>query len=380
MYIVVQRVEFSCDGGMKIVSAFFSAPRPLGGPPPICAPMPNVILATASYDRTIKFWEAPSGICVRTLQFQDSQVNCMAISPQKTGLVAAGHHHIRMFDLQSNSQAPVWSIEAHQQNITSIGFQKDGKWIYSGSEDNWIKIWDVRTQTCKRKYDCKASVNALALHCNQGEILSGDQNGLIRLWDLKADACLQYMAPRIDSSIRSITINTAGNMACVANNTGEVFCLDITDERTDKSAKADTPLSGALKPMAEGGEQRLRLVHSFRAHNKYILKCLFSPNQKILATTSADWTINLWNTPKCGKPDTEPWSLWKTLQGHNRWVWDCAFSADSAYLVSASSDHTAKLWDVNKGTSIVNYSSHLKPVTAIVLDDASPPTPTEKKK
>jgi len=43
-------------------------------------------------------------------------------------------------------------------------------------------IWDVRTQTCKRKYDCKASVNALALHCNQGEILSGDQNGLIRLW------------------------------------------------------------------------------------------------------------------------------------------------------------------------------------------------------
>jgi len=32
--------------------------------------MPNVILATASYDRTIKFWEAPSGICVRTLQFQ----------------------------------------------------------------------------------------------------------------------------------------------------------------------------------------------------------------------------------------------------------------------------------------------------------------------
>jgi G protein beta subunit-like protein len=326
--------------------------------------MPNVILATASYDRTIKFWEAPSGICVRTLQFQDSQVNCMAISPHKTGLVAAGHHHIRMFDLQSNCQIPAWSVEAHQQNITSIGFQKDGKWIYSGSEDNWIKIWDVRTQTVKRKYDCKASVNALALHCNQGELISGDQNGVIRLWDLKADSCFQSVAPRPDTSIRSITINSGGDMACVANNHGDVFCLEIGDTPTGPSSSSRTN--------AEAHQDRLKLVHTFRAHNRYILKCLFSPNQRVLATTSADWTVNLWNTAKCGKPDVEPWSLWKTLRGHNRWVWDCAFSADSAYMVTASSDHTAKLWDVNKGASIVNYSSHLKPVICIVLDDASP--------
>eukprot|EP00993_Chasmostoma_nieuportense_P001754 NODE_2606_length_1139_cov_14.121542_g2486_i0.p1 GENE.NODE_2606_length_1139_cov_14.121542_g2486_i0~~NODE_2606_length_1139_cov_14.121542_g2486_i0.p1 ORF type:complete len:349 (-),score=80.81 NODE_2606_length_1139_cov_14.121542_g2486_i0:91-1077(-) len=328
--------------------------------------MPIVILATASYDRTIKLWEAPSGICLRTLQFQDSQVNCMTISPQKTGLVAAGHHHIRMFDLQSNSQTPVWSTEAHQQNITSIGFHKDGKWIYSGSEDNWIKIWDVRTQGCKRKYDCKASVNALALHCNQGELISGDQNGLVQLWDLKADACLQFMAPKPDSSIRSITINNAGDMACVANNNGDVFCLEIVDS------------PGGSKPKEAGQDnQRLRLVHQFRAHNKYILKCLFSPNQRLLATTSADWTVNLWNTTKSGKPASENWSLLKSLQGHTRWVWDCAFSADSAYMVTGSSDHTAKLWDVNKGTSIVSYGSHLKPITSIVLDDSPP---VEKKK
>eukprot|EP00906_Rhabdomonas_costata_P035302 RCo049606 len=330
--------------------------------------MPNVILATASYDRTIKFWEAPSGICVRTLPFQDSQVNCLAITPHKTGLVAAGHHHIRLFDLQSNSSNPVWSVEAHQQNVTSVGFQKDGKWIYSGSEDNWIKIWDVRSLGVKRKYDCKASVNALALHCNQGEIISGDQNGMIRLWDLKADACLQSMVPRPDTGIRSITINSGGDMACVANNHGDVFCLDIADPSPALSRVPSTD-SGSLHGYHH---ERLRLAHSFRAHNRYILKCMFSPNQKILATTSADWTINLWNTTKCGKPDTEPWSLWKTLLGHSRWVWDCAFSADSAYLVSASSDHTAKLWDVNKGAAIVNYSSHLKPVVCIVLDDASP--------
>lgn len=34
----------------------------------------QVVLATAGYDHTVRFWEATSGICYRTLQFADSQV------------------------------------------------------------------------------------------------------------------------------------------------------------------------------------------------------------------------------------------------------------------------------------------------------------------
>ena len=34
----------------------------------------QVILATAGYDHTIKFWAADTGVCTRTLQHPDSQV------------------------------------------------------------------------------------------------------------------------------------------------------------------------------------------------------------------------------------------------------------------------------------------------------------------
>lgn len=34
----------------------------------------EVILATAGYDHTIKFWQAHTGQCIRTLQHADSQV------------------------------------------------------------------------------------------------------------------------------------------------------------------------------------------------------------------------------------------------------------------------------------------------------------------
>lgn len=38
----------------------------------------------------------------------------------------------------------VTSYDGHTSNVTAVGFQKDGKWMYTGSEDGTIKIWDLR--------------------------------------------------------------------------------------------------------------------------------------------------------------------------------------------------------------------------------------------
>ena len=59
----------------------------------------EVILATAGYDHTIKFWQAHTGQCTRTLQHTDSQVNALDISPDGQLLVACGYQHIRMFEV-----------------------------------------------------------------------------------------------------------------------------------------------------------------------------------------------------------------------------------------------------------------------------------------
>lgn len=49
-----------------------------------------VLLITAGYDHTIRFWEALSGLCYKTLQHPESQVNRICISPDKRLVVAAG--------------------------------------------------------------------------------------------------------------------------------------------------------------------------------------------------------------------------------------------------------------------------------------------------
>uniref|UniRef100_A0A8C9MQM3 MLST8 n=1 Tax=Serinus canaria TaxID=9135 RepID=A0A8C9MQM3_SERCA len=43
-----------------------------------------VILATAGYDHTVRFWQAHSGICTRTVQHQDS-VSFLPRRPRGSG-------------------------------------------------------------------------------------------------------------------------------------------------------------------------------------------------------------------------------------------------------------------------------------------------------
>jgi hypothetical protein len=53
----------------------------------------QVVLATAGYDHTIRFWEATSGICYRTLQYADSQVRigCFFFFFDATAFFARSH-------------------------------------------------------------------------------------------------------------------------------------------------------------------------------------------------------------------------------------------------------------------------------------------------
>ncbi|KAF2940676.1 hypothetical protein DAI22_03g291600 [Oryza sativa Japonica Group] len=240
---------------------------------------PSVILATASYDHSIKFWEAKSGRCYRTLQHTESHINRLEITPDKRFLAAAGNPHIRLFDINSNSNHPVISYDSHTSNVMAVGFHCDGNWMYSGSEDGTVRIWDLRTATCQREYESRAAVNTVVLHPNQKELISGDQNGNIRVWDLAANSCSCELVPEVDTAVRSLTVMWDGSMVVAANNRGTCYVWRLL-----KGTQTIT----CFEPL-----------HKLQAHDGYILKCLLSPEfcdpNRYLATASSDHTVKIWN-------------------------------------------------------------------------------------
>ncbi|EPS44027.1 Beta-TrCP [Arthrobotrys entomopaga] len=304
----------------------------------------SVIMCTAGYDHTIRFWEALSGICSRTIQHADSQVNRLCISPDKRFLAAAGHLNVKLYDIKSTNPAPVLSFEGHTNNVTGVGFHCEGKWMVTSSEDGTVKIWDTRTATVQRNYSHGSPVNDVVIHPNQGELISCDQAGNVRIWDLGENKCTHQLIPEDDVPVRSVTVATDGSMLVAGNNTGNCYVWRMIQNRDLTS----------LVP-----------VTKFQAHTKYITRVLLSPDVRHLATCSADHTAKIWSV------DPQQFSLETTLHGHQRWVWDCAFSADSAYLVTACSDHFARLWELSTQSIIRQYNGHHRGAVCVALNDYS---------
>lgn len=92
----------------------------------------QIILATGGYDHTIKLWQTSTGVCHRTLQHSDSQVNALEITTDKKLLAAASYQHIYMYDLVANNPNAIVNYEGTSKNVTCVGFGENGHWMYSG--------------------------------------------------------------------------------------------------------------------------------------------------------------------------------------------------------------------------------------------------------
>ncbi|KIW67737.1 hypothetical protein PV04_06969 [Phialophora macrospora] len=233
----------------------------------------SVILCTAGYDHTIRFWEALSGICSRTIQHPESQVNRLCITPDKKYLAAAGRHMVRLYDIKSSNPNPVQQFEGHTNNITGVAFHCEGKWMVTSSEDMTVRVWDTRTGMVQRNYQHSHPVNDVVIHPNQGELVSCDRGGNIRIWDLGESKCTHQLVPVEDVSMASVSVASDGSLLAAGNNLGDVYIWRMYQNHD----------STTLLP-----------CRVFKAHKDYLTRLLLSPDIKLLATCSADHTVRIW--------------------------------------------------------------------------------------
>jgi WD40 repeat protein len=112
-------------------------------------------------------------------------------------------------------------------------------------------------------------------------------------------------------------------------------------------------LSGALDAhQSVGGKPWLKINHpyresqalirTFKGHADEVSSCAFSPDGNILATSSGDKTIRLWDLSS-GKEKA-------VLTGHTSEVYHCTFSPAGGLLASAGGfDPLIRLWDAHTG-------------------------------
>ncbi|MFN6561049.1 MAG: protein kinase domain-containing protein [Nostoc sp. ChiSLP01] len=102
-----------------------------------------------------------------------------------------------------------------------------------------------------------------------------------------------------------------------------------------------------------------KVLANLSGHSQAVKSVAFSHDGKILASASDDKTIKLW--------DINTLKEITTLLGHSHAVKSVAFSPDGEILASGSWDKTVKLWNVNTGAEICTFTGHHLQVNSVAF-------------
>jgi WD40 repeat protein len=98
------------------------------------------MLASASYDNTVKLWSR-EGRLLRTLKGPTDSVAHVRFSP--TGKILATTSWDNRIQLWRLDDTLIETLEGHNKRVTSLAWSNDGKTLASASQDQTVIMWNL---------------------------------------------------------------------------------------------------------------------------------------------------------------------------------------------------------------------------------------------
>lgn len=354
----------------------------------------------------------PAGAVGRlgTVRFRHPHwVNAVVFTPDGSMLASACQDgSARLWDadtgkvIRSLSEAPSGTVSTHM----GVAITPDGKTLIEiQRRDGILRAWDLASG--KKRWERQEEGGLAFALARDGKTIAlsfyGANNVRFSLWDAETGRKIRTFA-QADRTFPALAFSPDGEIVAA----GEWYGRGIPKK------KEDAACSVRLWDVASG-----RQLHELKGHAGDITGVHFSPDGKLLASSSHDGTIHVWD--RAGKlvrviavpadpvrlgrfsvtgqtqgadfggvdalafsPDGK-WiasggydgcvRVWdahtgkalRTMAGHGAEVVSVAFRGDGKVLASASRDHTIRLWDPASGTEIRPREGHSGVVHAIAV-------------
>ncbi|KAM0299438.1 hypothetical protein HYE67_007713 [Fusarium culmorum] len=304
-----------------------------------CLQFDDNILATGSYDTTIKIWNIETGEVMRTLRGHTSAVRTLQFDDSKL-ISGSFDKTIKVWNWQTGECLN--TLQCHNEGVLSIHY--DGCTVASGSIDKTIKVSSFKTKEtfCLRGHT--DWVNHVRMDSPSRVVFSASDDLSVKLWDIETRQCIKTFLGHV-GQVQQVLLMPADFEP------DEVPSLDNTDTVSVSSGRSNTP---PAEPSEQTVDARASYGSGFTSNPDRPLP------PRYMLTGGLDNTVRLWDTVN-GK-------CIRSMFGHVEGIWGLV--GDTLRVVTGANDSMTKIWEPRSGKCERSFTGHAGPVTCVGLSDS----------
>jgi glucose repression regulatory protein TUP1 len=310
-----------------------------------------------------------------TINFE-GVVCCVRVSHSGKLLALSGNRMCSIFDTLSGSRLLALPHENGAQNdlyVRSLSFSPEDEFFATGSEDNLIRVWALQDLLTAARESQPAPPPSQFLRghskdvytlefINKNELISGSGDETLRIWDIKTGDCKNTI--KIDASEKTAGKDSAITSLAVSHSRRYVAACSLDKLVRVWDLQAETPvliqtlsghtdsiysvcfnhsdseiISGALDKTVRRWSfaQPGHCLQVLSGHKDFVLSvAVCGAKNEFIVSASKDRSVQLW--------DMNSQSLQVTLQGHKNSVISVAVNPMGGSFATGSGDGRARIW------------------------------------
>ncbi|MBN3304997.1 PWP2 protein, partial [Amia calva] len=277
------------------------------------------LLVTGFASGIFHLHELPEFNLIHSLSISDQRIASISINGTGDWIAfgCAGLGQLLVWEWQSESY--VLKQQGHFNNMVALTYSPDGQYIGTGGDDAKVKVWNTNTGFCFVTFtEHTSGITAVTFTSSGFVIMSASRDGTVRAFDLHRYRNFRTFTSPRPTQFSCLAVDSSGEIVSAGSQDSfEVFVWSV---------------------------QTGRLLEILAGHEGPISCLSFSPVQSILASTSWDKTVKLWDM-------YDSWKTKETLPLTSDAL-AVTYRADGKELAVATLDGEITFWDPQNAVQI----------------------------